>query len=250
MKKERIKVSKKDPRINPRVPSGIYGLDPLIDGGFEKNSMNLLVASGGSGKTIFGAQFLMEGIKQKENCMYITFEEKKKEFFSNMLSLGWDLEKYEKEGKFYFVEYTPEKVKTMLEEGGGVIETLIMSKKIKRVVIDSITSFALLFENDVEKRASALELYNLLRKWDCTVIMTYERPPITDVKTTSRVLEFESDSIILLYFLREKRERKRFMEILKMRGTKHSKEIWGFDIKEGGIYLDKKPFEGEILDLI
>jgi len=233
-----------------RVKTGIKNFDKLIQGGFEKNSTNLIVATGGSGKTLIAAQFLMEGMQQGEKCLYITFEEKKDEFFSNMLSLGWDVEKYEKEGKFFFVEYTPEKVKTMLEEGGGIIETLVLTKKITRIAIDSITSFGLLFENEFQKRTSALELFNMLRKWECTSVLTYERDPLRDIKTTSRILEFESDSIILLYYVRGKRDRQRYIEILKMRGTDHSKEIWPFYIEKGGVRVGTKPFIGQIKSLI
>ena len=239
----------KDKNIE-RISSGIKGFDNLIEGGFEKNSANLIVATGGSGKTIFCVQFLIEGLKKGEKGIYITFEEKREEFFKNMLEIGFDLYKYEKEEKFFFLEYTPEKVKTMLEEGGGIIETLILQKKIERVAIDSITSFGLLFEDDFQKRASALELYNMLRKWDCTSLLTYERDPIPDIKTTSRVLEFESDSIILLYFIRTHKERQRYIEILKMRGTNHSKKIFPFEIKDGGIIVGKNPFIGEIQNLI
>jgi circadian clock protein KaiC len=232
-----------------RVPSGIIGFDNLIEGGFEKNTINLVVASGGSGKTIFCTQFLVEGLKRGEKCLYITFEERKEEFFSDMKTLGFDLEKEEKNGNFFFLEYTPEKVKTMLDEGGGIIETIILTKKIQRVAIDSITSFGLLFQNDLEKRQSAIELYNMLRKWQCTTVLTYERAPLTDIKTTSRVLEFESDSIILLYFVRNSRERQRYLEILKMRGTNHSKGIWPFEIKNGGIEIVPTPFLGNLKDL-
>ena len=102
-----------------RIATGIKNFDSLIEGGFEKNSTNLVVGSSGSGKTIFAVEFLIEGMKNGENCLYITFEERKDEFYANMLEFGWDLAKYEKEEKFFFLEYTPEKVKTMLEEGGG-----------------------------------------------------------------------------------------------------------------------------------
>ena len=233
-----------------RVPTGIPNFDDLIEGGFEKNSINLVVASGGAGKTIFGVQFLIDGIKKGESCLYTTFEEKKDEFYVNMLELGWDLKAYEDQGKFFFLEYTPEKVKTMLEEGGGIIEGLVLRKGVKRVVIDSITSFGLLFENDLEKRTSALELYNMLRKWNCTSLLTYERDPFRDTRTTSRILEFESDSVIILYFVRNKEKRERYLEILKMRGTNHSTNIYPFSIQEGGIVVDKKPYIGEIKSLI
>src|SRR3989344_8978614 len=150
------KITRKLSNNQERVATGIKHFDSLIDGGFAKNSTNLIVGSSGSGKTIFAVEFLIEGMKNGENCLYITFEEGKGEFYANMLEFGWDLAKYEKEEKFFFLEYTPEKVKTMLEEGGGSIESIVLTKKIKRIVIDSITSFELLFERELEKRESAL----------------------------------------------------------------------------------------------
>ncbi len=244
IKKVKIKKSKKIQRVS----TGIKNFDALAEGGFEKNSTNLIVGDSGSGKTIFGVQFLIEGIKKGEKGLYITFEEKKNEFYKNMLDFGWDLEKYEKQGSFIFLEYTPEKVKTMLEEGGGIIESIILRKKTTRVVIDSITSFALLFDDDLKKREAALSLFNMLRKWDCTSLLTYEETPFRDEKVASKTLEFESDSIIILYFLREKGERKRFIEILKMRGTNHSQRIYSFEIGKGGIKVNKKPYSGKSLD--
>ena len=100
-----------------RVPTGIPGLDKLIQGGLVKNSANLVAGGTGTGKTIFAIQFLVEGVKRKEPGIYITFEEKKKKVYLDMLEFGWDLEKYEKEGLFNFLEYTPEQVKNILTEG-------------------------------------------------------------------------------------------------------------------------------------
>ena len=225
-----------------RVPTGISNFDSLIEGGFEKNSTNLIVGGSGSGKSIFSMQFLIEGVKKGEKCLYITFEEKKEEFYKYMSEFGWDLYKLEKQGKFVFLEYTPEKVKTMLEEGGGIIESIVLRKKIKRIVIDSITSFELLFTEDLEKREAALALFNMLRKWDVTSLLTYEGDPFRDKKAASRTLEFEVDSIILLYFVRTKKERDRYIEILKMRGTKHSRRIYPLSIENKGVVIGKQPY--------
>jgi circadian clock protein KaiC len=222
-----------------KVSTGIEGLDKLSEGGFEKDSTNLIIGESGSGKTIFGVQFLIEGSRKGEKCLYITFEEKKGNFYLNMKKIGFDLESLEKKGNFFFLEYTPEKVKTMLEEGGGVIETLILSKRITRIAIDSMTSFGLLFENDLEKRESILSLFNMLKKWDCTTLLTYEGN-ICDNKVGPDILELESDSIITLSLVKEKTDRARYLEILKMRGTKHSSKTYKFYIEKNGIIIDKK----------
>ena len=229
---KKLKLAKK-----VRVPTGIPKFDELIEGGFEKYSTNLIVGGSGSGKSIFATQFIMEGMKKGEKCLYVTFEEKKNQFYDNMLRFGWDLEKYEKKELFTFLEYSPIKVKTMLEEGGGTIESLVITNKITRIVIDSITSFALLFKDELERREAALSLFNMIRKWSCTSLLTSEEDPLGNEKT-SKSLEFESDAIIILYYLMEKRQRKRYLEILKMRGTKHSKQIYGFSIGKGGITLE------------
>jgi len=240
------KVSKKT-KVIERVPTGIKNLDKIIGGGFEKNSTNLIVGGSGNGKSIFAMQFLMEGLRLGESVLYVAFEEKKKDFYRNMLGLGWDLEKYEKSGKFFFLSYTPGKIKTMLEEGGGDIEMIVLSKKVQRVVMDSITTFVMLFERDVEMREQALGLFSLLKGWTCTSLLVYERDPLIDKKQSSRVLEFEADSLIFLYFTRLNRERERFLEVYKMRGTKHSTNVFPYSIrKDIGIELSSKPYSGKL----
>ena len=241
-----LKNKKKVAKKFERVGSGIPGLDKIIGGGFEKDSTNLIVGGTGSAKSILAMQFLLEGVKKGESCLYITFEEEKQSFYRNMLGLGWDLEKLEKQGKFFFLQYTPEKVKTMLEEGGGVVESLVLRKKVSRIVIDSVSSFILLFDEKIRKRTAALSLFNMLRKWSCTTLLTYEGEVSRKKKLTTSILEFESDSIILLYFLRSKKERKRYLEVLKMRGTEHSTKIYGFNIQKNGIKVNNKIYSGSL----
>jgi circadian clock protein KaiC len=224
-----------------RITSGIPNLNPLIEGGFENRSTNLIVGNSGSGKSIFATQFAVGGMDQGEKCLYVTFEENKDEFYANMLNFGWDLEDYERRGLFTFLEYTPLKVKMMLEEGGGDIESIILKEKISRVVIDSITSFALLFEDELSKREAAMTLFNMIRRWNCTSLLTLEEEPNTKEKTGSKSLEFEVDSIVLIYYVRNKTQRERYLEILKMRGTNHSHHIYRFDVTKSGIAIDKNP---------
>jgi circadian clock protein KaiC len=223
-----------------RVPSGIQNLDRMIQGGFEKNSTNLLVGQTGSGKSIFLTQFLVEGIKKGEKSLFISFEEKKEEFYSNIAELGIDLGKLEKEGKFFFLEYTPQKVNTMLEEGGGEIEAIVLTKKVSRIAIDSMTSFMMLFEKELEKKEAVLSLFSLLRSWNCTTVLSAGE----DKGESPQILGLEADSIIRLYMTKSLLgKRKRMLEIVKMRGTDHYLSIHEIEIKKGGIAVNKTPIK-------
>ncbi|MCX8176270.1 MAG: ATPase, partial [Candidatus Bathyarchaeota archaeon] len=88
-----------------RVPTGIEGLDEAIRGGFPKGSLIVLAGNPGTGKTIFSATFLYNGaINYGEKGMYVSFSENRETFFSNMLSLGLDFWKLEREGRFRILD--------------------------------------------------------------------------------------------------------------------------------------------------
>ena len=222
-----------------RISTGIPGLDSLLEGGFKRNSINLIAGGAGCGKSIFAMQFLVDGLKKNEPAIYITFEEKKKKFYEDMAEFGWDLEKFEKTGKFVFLEYTPEQVKKILTEGGGIVESIIEKIKARRIVIDSITSFTLLYEDELEKKEADLTLFELIDKWNCTGIMT-SQDESRDGHTISAAVEFEVDGIIMLYHAKKKGVRDRALEVLKMRGTKISPKTIAMDITPKGVVVYPK----------
>lgn len=223
-----------------RVTTGVPGLDRLTNGGFENNSINVVAGAGGGGKSTLALQFLIDGLKKKENVLYITFEEKKEDFYANVREMGWDLEKAEQTGRFIFLEYSPQKVKMMLDEGGGAIESTVLKNNISRLVIDSVSSFSLLFEDEQSKREATLGLFDIIRKWNLTTLLTVQHDPSDRRDEGLSYLEFEADSIILLYYVSAQGTRQRFIEILKMRGTDHSKDVHAFKIGRGGITIGPK----------
>lgn len=223
-----------------RIPTGIPELDQMLSGGFKRKSINLVAGTAGSGKTIFAMQFLMEGIEHhNEHGIYITFEEKKEKAYEDLQDFGWDFEKYEREGKFAFLEYTPEQVKKILVEGGGIVEGIMEKINAKRIVIDSITSFALLYQDELTQKEAALSLFELINKWGCTAMLT-SQDTVRNGGTISAALEFEVDGIILLYHKKQKGRRKRAMEILKMRGTKIPDETFAMEFTPEGIKINPK----------
>ncbi len=223
-----------------RVSSGTPGFDELVSGGFKVDSVNLVAGEPGAGKTIMALQFLLDGCRSNEPGIYITFEEKKEKVYEDMLSFGWDLEGYEKKKLFKFLEYTPEQVKKLLVEGGGVVDTLIRQMKSKRLVIDSITSFSLLYEDELSKKEAALALFDMIGNFGCTAVMTSQARMSDSQESIGSSLGFEADSIILLYHTKVKGERVRALEILKMRGTKIPDKTYGVVIDKKGLSVTRR----------
>jgi circadian clock protein KaiC len=227
-----------------RVPTGISGLDSEINGGYVKKSAILVAGSPGAGKSIFGIQFIVKGIMEYgEKGVYVSFEEEKDNFYKYMLEFGWDLAKLEKAGKFAFVRYTPEQVNRLLAEGGGEIDNMVRKLKAKRLVIDSISAFALLYKNELAKRESLLSLFEIISKWGCTTLFTAEQEA-EPVRHEPSVVEFEVDGVILLYNYRKGNIRQRVAEILKMRGTNFTQKIFPMRITDTGIkfYPEEEAF--------
>ncbi len=222
----------------PKVKTGIEGFDEMVNGGFEEGSINLIAGSAGAGKTLFAAQYLLNGIvKYGEAGIYVTFEEKKEKFYRNMESIGYDMKKIDASGKFLFLEYTPEQVRNVLIEGGGIIDSMIEKLKAKRLVFDSVTSFSLLYDDELSKKEAALSLFDLMGKWGCTALLTSQNESDDDLRIKVS-LDFEVDSVILLYHTIQKGQRIRALEVLKMRRTKHSEKIVLAEIRPQGIIVN------------
>ncbi|MFH1722851.1 MAG: ATPase domain-containing protein [Candidatus Altiarchaeota archaeon] len=221
-----------------RIPTGIPGFDELIGGGLEKHSSTLLMGGSGCGKSTFAMQYIVSGAKTyDEPGIYINFDETRNEVFSHMANYGWDLEKLENENKLAFIEQSSQQVKKMLDRGGGEIENLVEEIKAKRLVFDSLTGFALLFKDESTKRDTIIQLFRLLKSWRTTSLLTAEVWSSSYGAQTSFSLDFLADAVVLVYNQKEEMERKRYLEILKMRGTNHSTRLHPFMFKEGGISL-------------
>src|SRR4030067_663475 len=91
---------------NPeRVPTDIPGFDELCEGGLLRKRTYLVSGTAGAGKTIFGLQYLYNGIiNYGENGIYLSIEEAPVKVRENAKLFGWDLKILEDEGKLAIID--------------------------------------------------------------------------------------------------------------------------------------------------
>ncbi len=87
-----------------RVPTGIPELDLLIEGGLRAGKTYLVVGEPGTGKTVFGLQFLVSGLMEKEKGLYVAIDEKPSDVVEQAASLGWDLSPFIESKEFLILD--------------------------------------------------------------------------------------------------------------------------------------------------
>ncbi len=214
-----------------RIESGISGLDPKIQGGFEKGSVISVVGGPGSGKSIFGMQFLYKGLQNGENCLYLSFEEDKDDIVTDMSILGMDPSEYLEKGSFIITEESPVNFEYL------PILDVLRDKKISRLVIDSLSAISI-YLNDLSKfRKLILELVTELKKLGVTTIAIDEQPQDQESGVKYFSGEYLADAVILLYYTGLGGDYDRSMQIVKMRRTNNDRSMLPMKIDNGGIYV-------------
>ncbi len=74
-----------------RVPTGVPGLDRMLGGGLLAGRPYLVTGGTGSGKTLLGLTFLLEGLRRGEEVLLVAVDEPPSEILENIEAFGWDL---------------------------------------------------------------------------------------------------------------------------------------------------------------
>ena len=224
-----------------KLETGIPGFDFIAGGGLPKGRTTLVSGSAGSAKTVLTTQFLAEGIiKANESGVFITFEESPADIRRNMMSFGWDIEEWETEGKWAFVDASPEPGNEALVVGeydlGALIariEHAVGKVSAKRVVMDSLGAIFTQFTDSATVRKELFRITSALKTMDVTAVLTAERTEEYGDIARFGIEEFVADNVIILRNVLEQEKRRRTMEILKFRGTSHQKGEYPFTLIPG-----------------
>ncbi len=229
-----------------RVESGIEGLDKLIYGGFPVGRSYLLSGEPGTGKTIFSLQYLLEGIKKEEPCIYISIDERPEHVISDANSLGWDLHPHLNNGLLKILDITSYFSRAHQDDGSFEISKIIdhikgfvQEYKAKRMVIDPISPIVF-GHKTYPKLAEYIKklIFEIETDLGCTTILTSYIPVGSAYFSQHGIEEYATSGIILLRLLKLNNKHVRTLLVRKMRGTRIDLSEYSFDIlPDRGIVL-------------
>ncbi|MDO9537842.1 MAG: gas vesicle protein GvpD [Thermoplasmata archaeon] len=216
-----------------RLCSGVDGMDTLIEGGYPYPSVMLVAGPAGTGKTTFTQQFLFNGADNGEIGLYFTTLSEPPQWVMHYMSGIKRLNRKHigKNVKFCDIGQmlrtaTPEELLAFIDE--EIARTMA-----QRVVIDPITVVKDFLGN--QYRPFLFDLVNHLKNWRAVTILTGEVDPNTAYPSE---VAYAVDGVIMLTYEEVEGARRKYLEVLKMRGTNHRSGKLSFTItREDGFIV-------------
>ncbi|MFB6075302.1 MAG: RAD55 family ATPase [Haloarculaceae archaeon] len=201
-----------------RLSSGVPGFDELVEGGLLENRLYVVSGPPGSGKTTFCSQFITQGVKRGEDCLYVTMHETQSELLQDMSGFDFGFDRAMQSDAVQFLNLVTEGGKrtiTQFGSEGGLTSRLVAyieQNGMDRVVIDS-TMLLQHFLTDVSEEITGF--LSALKQTDATILLISE---MTDPSSYSDE-HYLAHGVIFFHNFLESGSMTRGIQVIKMRGT-------------------------------
>lgn len=230
-----------------RCVTGIEGLDNILNGGIPRGTTVLVTGSVGTGKTSMCLEFLVHGALLGENSMYISVTESSEKLLKNIIPYDFFDDKLVRDSRLVFLDipviydrlgldkpvFDYEEIHILIDAIVGLVKEL----KVKRLVVDSITSVSYRLKSEEIIREFVLKLGSIMSGQGCTTLLVSEIAPTYERYSTYGVEEAIADGIIVMGNLERRGDLLRTLQVVKMRGTMHSRAKYVLDLTTTGVLL-------------
>jgi circadian clock protein KaiC len=222
-----------------RISSGVPGLDDITGGGIGRYATCAILGPSGSGKTILSLQFTHEGLKRKERCLYVSFQDTPNQLFKTATSFGIDLQTPQQSGQL-IIHHVPSD-QLNLDILAARINQSLAAGGIRRVVIDSLGEMVVAAREAERFPAYARSLIGLIRNAGANLLVTSETTLIGPALRPAEESMFLFHNVIMMRYVELPDRIGRALNVLKMRNSEHSAQLHELHIGPHGMVIER-PF--------
>jgi circadian clock protein KaiC len=228
--------------ITKKTPTGILGLDEILNGGVPQKCLTLLSGGPGSGKTVLGLEFLVHGAMAGRPGILLTFEEREEALRGYAASFGWDVRELEEKRLLSLIgaRFNTDAILSGDFDLGSILAILShKTKEIKadQLVIDAPDVFLRLLNDMSKERAELYKLNDWLRDNGQTTLMTVKRQGEIGAGSYHEFLDYMADCVIHLDQRVSDQVTTRRMRVLKYRGSAYGRNEYPFGITDRGVWI-------------
>ena len=219
-----------------RVSTGCRGMDELLAGGLPASRLHVVSGPPGSGKTTFAAQFITEGARRGEECVYVTMHETKSEFVADMSGFDFGFEKAIRASNTTFLDLTDESARQSLTKYGSAgglrnrLPAMLNGLDADRAVIDSTMLLDHFVDNPTEELT---DFITRLKEVETTILLVSE---MTDPSAYSAE-HYLAQGVIFFHNYLDGDGMTRAVQLIKMRGTPIDSNMRPIEFTDRGVQV-------------
>jgi circadian clock protein KaiC len=221
-----------------RLSTGVREIDALMGGGIPEGDSLLVAGPSGAGKTVFGIQFLAEGLTKGEPGIVAMFEEHPNEFMQRAASFSFDLDKNRKDGSLKLIYLRP--LDLSVDETVHEIVSAVNEIGCKRLVIDSLVGFEMALAPDFRSdfRESLYRMIGALTRLGVTILSTVEiEENFTSMGLSNFTISFLADDILRMRYASINGQLRKIIMVVKMRRSQHSIDMCAYEVSAKGLVI-------------
>lgn len=215
-----------------RIPSGIAGLDELIDGGIPDGDGTVVLGPSGVGKTIGCLGFVAEGIARGERCLYVTFQDTVEELEEMAGRFGWDFRAARERGQLDIAHVPVGALDLDLDVLASMIRHSLDDGSIRRVVIDSLAEMAHAAREAQRFPAYLRSMLGIVRAAGASLWVTSETRLLGPVEDPLAGLMYLFHNVIQVRYIEHCAEIGRVFNVVKMRNSRHDSGMYECHIRD------------------
>lgn len=233
-----------------RSSTGIDVLDEMTGGGYPEGHMVLIAGNTGTGKSTFGLHYLKKGLDLGESCVYVALEESVPQILKTAAAHDWDFTTPYEQGQIEFISLSlidvyPDKLLYQIKDA-------VERTNAKRVVIDSVSSMESATMTKEKLREFMLQISTYFKTNGITCLMMYlaesmfgaEKGVLLAAGQSNEVrLSSIVDGVIILRYFEFKQCVTKLINILKLRGSAHDKNIREYIVEKEGVRISTTQFK-------